>query len=74
MQKIILKPWFPIICFYITATIDRFIFGMFPLEIKIYLHDITQWLYIGFIILFIYTIGWNIIQGIKKVTNRNKDH
>ena len=68
MQRIIKKPWFPIAGFFITTTIDKFVFGLFSLEAQFYLHDITNWLYALFTLLLVYSISWNIIRAIKSRT------
>lgn len=70
MQRIIKKPWFAIAGFFITTTIDKFVFGLFSLEAQFYLHDITNWLYALFTLLLVYSINWNIIRAIKSRTSR----
>ena len=70
MQRIIKKPWFAIAGFFITTTIDKFVFGLFSLEAQFYLHDITNWLYALFTLLLVYSISWNIIQAIKGLIAR----
>ena len=70
MQRIIKKPWFAIVGFFIAMTIDKFIFGLFSLKAQFYLHDITDWLYSLFALLFIYSIGWNIVQTVKGLIAR----
>ena len=65
MRRILEKPWFAIAGFFIAMTIDKFIFGLFSLKIQFYLHDITDWLYALFTLLFVYSICWNIVQSIK---------
>ena len=68
MKTVIQKPWFAIAGFFIAVTIDKFIFRLFSIDAQFYLHDITDWLYALFTLLFIYSIGWNIIQTIKSWT------
>lgn len=70
MQRIIKKPWFAIAGFFIAMTIDKFIFGLFSLKTQFYLHDITDWLYTVFALLFAYSICWNVVQTIKRLLTR----
>ena len=64
------QPWFAIVGFFIAMTIDKFIFGLFSLKAQFYLHDITDWLYSLFALLFIYSIGWTIVQAVKGLIAR----
>lgn len=73
MRKIITKPWVAIISIFVVATINKFVFGLFPLEIRPYLHDITEWLYIAFTLLLIYSIGWNIFRAITGAVKKPKE-
>ena len=64
------QPWFAIVAFFIAMTTDKCICGLFSLKAQFYLHDITDWLYSLFALLFIYSIGWNIVQAVKGLIAR----
>lgn len=73
MKKIITKPWYSIIGYFVTAIIDTFLFGLLPPILRFELHTITLWLYALFTLTLIYSLSWTIIRTVKNRRNSSEE-